>query len=947
MSGIAGIFAYHGEAPPIETEELVDIRDAMAARGPDGSGMWIDASRRIGLTHRRLAIMDSTEASAQPMRAQDELCVITFDGAIYNFRELKIELEKLGHQFRTRSDTEVLLALYREHGHEMVHELRGMYAFAIWDVQKQQLFLARDPFGIKPLYYSNDGKTVRFASQVKALLKGNGVRFTPEPAGHTGFFIFGYVPEPYTLYRQIRALPAGSTLTFSYDCSPVVERFFDIAQRLVQAQSSPIVLNYREQMDLIESALKDSVAHHQVADVPVGVLLSSRLESSVVAYQASRTGGALVRTVTLGFDELAGSKFDEVPLAEACANRLGASHSTHRINRKVFLENLPQVLEAMDQPSVGGIKAWFAARAAAEEGIKACLSGVGGEELFGGDIGSLPVARMVRERSALGSLKPANTTSDMYLLHRSLCAASELEPLLDRKFLAEGLRELDAGNRIRQSVKGIESPHASIVSLELGWHMRSQRLREVDWAGMSHGLEVRLPFVDVPFFDSLSATLVSNRPPTKDVLAACTGSDRVPVFKEGSNKKFGSPIHRWLEPGNVFFRRGRSLRNWSRAVYGQFVQEFFLSASMPLPPKLVGSQPILLYRIGQLGDTLVSLPGIQALRKQYPNRKIVLLTNHHPERGALVSAWDVIGPTGLLDGVIHYPVVSGRWRNFLTYLRLVRKIRTLAPAEVVNLTPRGNERAAQRDRSFFQNLCGVPAYRAMKPAPLGAHGAVPPLPSVQPEWQRLLQVVDPVATDFNYRLRLPRWAEIEAQKALLRFTGTATRFVGIGPGSKMPAKRWATARFCEVGRHILSECQEAVLVVLGGTEDIEVGEELCHTWGPRSINLAGKVSIFGAAAVLARCLSYVGNDTGTMHIAASMGTPCVALFSARDFPGKWDPYGAQHAILRRNVECAGCMLEVCNRNNYCLDLISTSDVLQSWRSVARSVNATRASTVNA
>ena len=212
MCGIAAIFAYHPNAADVDSQELGRIRDHMIARGPDGSGEWYSLDRRVGLAHRRLAIIDLSESGAQPMSGEGGQLVISFNGEIYNYRELRGDLERKGRVFRSQSDTEVLLHLYAEKGEAMVHDLRGMYAFAIWDARRCGLFLARDPFGIKPLYFADDGRSFRVASQVKALLAGGGVDTSPDAAGHVGFFLWGHVPEPHSLYQGIRALPAGSSL---------------------------------------------------------------------------------------------------------------------------------------------------------------------------------------------------------------------------------------------------------------------------------------------------------------------------------------------------------------------------------------------------------------------------------------------------------------------------------------------------------------------------------------------------------------------------------------------------------------------------------------------------------------------------------------------------------------------------------------------------------------
>ena len=187
MCGIASIFAYHYAAPPVDREELRAIRDRMINRGPDGKGEWFSENNRVAMGHRRLSIIDLSDDAAQPMLTEDKRLVITYNGEIYNYKELRSSLEKKGYRFRTHSDTEVLLHLYTEKGEAMVHDLRGMFAFALWDENKQELFLARDPYGIKSLYYADDGWTVRVASQVKAILAGDKVDTTPEPAGIVGF----------------------------------------------------------------------------------------------------------------------------------------------------------------------------------------------------------------------------------------------------------------------------------------------------------------------------------------------------------------------------------------------------------------------------------------------------------------------------------------------------------------------------------------------------------------------------------------------------------------------------------------------------------------------------------------------------------------------------------------------------------------------------------------
>src|SRR5260221_498389 len=214
MCGIAGIVVFdRGNNSRVGIAELVAIREAMARRGPDAAGLWLSPDGRVGLAHRRLAIIDPRPEADQPMSHDEGRYRIVFNGEILNYRELRAELAGQGVACRTTSDTEVLLVLYARFGAEMVTRLRGMFAFAIWDEPRRRLFAARDHFGIRPFYYAEAGGVLHFASQVKALKAGGGLDLTPDPAGRVGFFLFGYVPEPFTLYREIRALPAGHTLT--------------------------------------------------------------------------------------------------------------------------------------------------------------------------------------------------------------------------------------------------------------------------------------------------------------------------------------------------------------------------------------------------------------------------------------------------------------------------------------------------------------------------------------------------------------------------------------------------------------------------------------------------------------------------------------------------------------------------------------------------------------
>jgi asparagine synthase (glutamine-hydrolysing) len=336
------------------------------------------------------------------MVSDDGRFVIVFNGEIYNYPELRIELETDGARFRTTSDTEALLHLYARHGAEMVHRLRGMFAFAIWDAGQRRLFVARDPYGIKPLYTSNDGWTFRFASQVKALLAGGHVSLDPEPAGLVGFHLFGSVPEPFTLYRDIRALPAGHTQWVDAAGPREPKPFENIAEVLARGAAKPVP--EAELHKRVRDGALDSMRAHLLADVEVGVFLSAGIDSGALLGLMRDAGQREIRAITLAFEEFRGTSEDEAPLAARVCEQYGAHHIVRRLRKQEFVEDLPAILEAMDQPSIDGVNTWFVSKAAKEAGLKVAISGLGGDELLGGYPSYLDLPRWHHPRArAFGS----------------------------------------------------------------------------------------------------------------------------------------------------------------------------------------------------------------------------------------------------------------------------------------------------------------------------------------------------------------------------------------------------------------------------------------------------------------------------------------------------------------------------------------------------------------
>ena len=335
---------------------------------------------------------------------------------------------------------------------------------------------------------------------------------------------------------------------------------------------------------------------------------------------------------------------------------------------------------------------------------------------------------------------------------------------------------------------------------------------------------------------------------------------------------------------------------------------------------------ILVFRIGQLGDTLISLPTISVIRRRHPDHRLVLLTEKQPAASGYVSSWDVLGPTGWFEEVMYYTPARNLMERLSITLSLARQIRKLDPEIIYDIAPERTCRQSQRDRFFFRYIAGVRESRGggflLKP-PKNATGE---LPRIEPEWKRLLRAVDAEHDNIDFRLTLPA-AERHNALEMLKELGIpgGRRLVAVAPGSKMPAKIWPQERFRELGARLLKNYSDVHLLAVGGKEDTRAADSLCAEWGERAHNLAGRLSIYGSAAVLERCTIYVGNDAGAMHLAAMMGVPCVGFFSARDYPGQWEPYGTDHAILRHETECAGCMLTHCPYDNKCLGLITVDE----------------------
>jgi asparagine synthase (glutamine-hydrolysing) len=471
-------------------------------RGPDSDGQLLDGP--VGLAARRLSIID-LETGDQPIANENQTVHVVQNGEIYNYRELRARLEGAGHRFATQSDTEVLVHLYEEHGDAFAERLRGMFAVAVWDAKRRRLVLARDPFGIKPLYYRVDAEGLAFASELRALPRG-AIDFDALEA----FLAFNSIPGPYSIFRDVRKLQPGHLLVWE-DGEVRITRF---------ARPAPVAateVRYDDEEELAEelrARLRDSVRAHLIADVPVGVLLSGGVDSSVLAALAAQESAEAVHTFSIGFEE---RSFDELEDARAVANRYGTRHEELVLRPDAALL-LPILADAFDEPFAdsSALPTYLVSELAASH-VKVALSGEGGDELFGGyytyaaDLLALrygrlaPLARPLVERLPSSSRKASFDYKAKRFVRGAALPPLERHHAWKEIFSADARAELTVQRssfdpidllRARYAETEGAEPLARLQDVDLGLYLVDDLLVKTDRASMAHSLEARVPYLD-------------------------------------------------------------------------------------------------------------------------------------------------------------------------------------------------------------------------------------------------------------------------------------------------------------------------------------------------------------------------------------------------------------------------------------------------------------------
>lgn len=589
MCGIAGKLVYEPSARVGESE-IVRMIAPIAHRGPDGRGVHLDGN--IGLGHCRLSIID-LGTGAQPMANEDETLWIVFNGEIYNFQELRDRLLAKGHVFRSRSDTEVIIHAYEEFGMDCVNQLRGMFAFALWDSKRQRLFLARDRVGIKPLYYCQTARGLWFASELKSILADPEISRDLDYNALRAFLAFKYVPGEETLFKSVRKLPPGHNLIAERG-QITIKQYWDLSFTQDRWNRS-----FDEATEELYLLIKDTVRDHMIADVPVGILLSGGVDSSALLNFAVQGTDKKVSTFTVGFG--GGQVVDERPYARLAAQRFGTEHHEISITEKDFWDFLPAYVRHMEEPvcEPPAVALYYVTQLARRH-VKVLLSGEGGDEAFGGYPNYPNMMRLERFRSRVGPLaRPigmlAGLAGRVYgdprvqrygaALGRPLSSHyfsrtsgptsffnRQAQTFLTREFLQNSALVSPAGyiKKLLQPV-GDESLLNQMLYVDSKTWLPDDLLVKADKMTMANSLELRVPLLDhkvLEFAASLPANFKVEKKQTKRILKAAFA--RALPEEILSRKKAGFPVpyEGWLRNGlkngmeDILLSNGALSRNY-------------------------------------------------------------------------------------------------------------------------------------------------------------------------------------------------------------------------------------------------------------------------------------------------------------------------------------------------------------------------------------------------
>jgi asparagine synthase (glutamine-hydrolysing) len=588
MCGICGVVRITG--PGVDAELIRSMASTMRHRGPDDEGVWCSTDRRVGLGHRRLSIIDLSPAGHQPMQEATGRFWISFNGEIYNFQELREELVKLGHAFHTATDTEVILEAYREWGLECVKKLNGMFAFALYDLDLQRLFLARDRAGEKPLFYRHGDGTFAFASELKALMKDPEFRPVLDPAALNQFLAFAYIPGDSCILKGVRKLPQGCAMTYDLQADSVkVWPYWTLPQPMTGQPARE-----EELLEELERLLLDSVRLRLIADVPVGIMLSGGVDSSLVTAMAARVSSKPVRTFNISFP--GHGTFDESPFARMVAQHFGTDH-VELAAEPATVDLLPELAHQYDEPMGDSsmVPTYLLSRLIRRDATVA-LGGDGGDELFGGYVHYEWVRRQELIRrfipsplrgvvSAMGHALPVGLRGRQYLIGTgrdidwSIASANiYFDVRTRRRLLAPSGFPVDDSPERNKALLAIgRSAVQRSMAMDFRSYLVDDILVKVDRASMLASLEVRAPLLDPRIIE-----FAYGRVP--DHLRAWKGQRKVLLRR----------LARKLLPRQLDITRKQGfsipLHKWFSGEWGRYMRDVLMQADPSLfDPKAIQS----------------------------------------------------------------------------------------------------------------------------------------------------------------------------------------------------------------------------------------------------------------------------------------------------------------------------------------------------------------------
>ena len=502
MCRIAGIIS--NKLSPNEIGEKVSIMcQALKHGGPDDEGIFIDEKACVAFGNRRLSIIDLSSNGHQPMADIQQKVWITFNGEIYNYKELKQELLKTGAKFHSNADTEVILNAYLHWGTAAFSKFRGMFAFALYDTINAVTYLVRDTAGVKPLYYHIEKGALSFASETKAL-KIAGIANDHDQTWPVRFLAFGHIPEPYTTLKNVYSLAKGHYLSWDHR-----RNTHEITSYHIKTSGRAFITDANIAKEYLHESLKAAVNRQLIADAPIGVFLSGGIDSSLVSLLANQQKEQQLKTISIYFNE---KFYDERAYQNIVLNRIRGEKFGHLVRQQDFEEFFPDIINAMDMPTTDGINSWFISKYAHEDGLKAVLSGIGADELFGGypSFSRIKYLRYLRKIPSplfgatnyfsadryrkISFLTHKHPLAD-YLLLRGLFVPSEIGKILDTDI--KQVNEILFNESSTPDLGPYDELHAAWFETNL--YMQNQLLRDTDVMSMSHGLEVRVPFLDEDF----------------------------------------------------------------------------------------------------------------------------------------------------------------------------------------------------------------------------------------------------------------------------------------------------------------------------------------------------------------------------------------------------------------------------------------------------------------